>query len=501
METDMGQPNAPHRVASIGIAASDAPRPHDGRTARRLIASVLVLYGLSGVAYSLLIPPWEAPDESAHYRVALYIAKRGVHPPPKYNQEASQPPVYYWLASVPLRLLHGIDPELARFYRPKTLRTLIAPRFDWNPENYRFLPGLQLLRWINVAFGGLALYLIFAACRRAAPGAPAVPLAAVLIVGLKPQFLHISASVSNDPLAVLAGASLFWITCRVCLEPLRWRLLAAGALAAAAFPILIKLTVLPMSVAAVLAIVSKSREYVRVHLLGLALAAAVLVVLAALDPAAFANLWRNLVWRGLYVRPNAFDNWTGQVLMRASSYWALLGAVSLGFHPNVAKFLTVSGMVSALASVRVLLPARSRGRARAVAVSLAGAMVAITSAAFGPLAVLIAPVVAGLWRSLRRSQEEFSPNRLVWACTWLAVAVGLLMVSKNLLATPAAQGRHLFPVDGPLALLMASGWFVVIGPRFGRYLPGLVAFVMIALNAILLTYGVIPVYYQPFLDD
>ena len=36
---------------------------------------ILGLYGILGLGFSLLVPMWEAPDEQAHYEVALYIAR------------------------------------------------------------------------------------------------------------------------------------------------------------------------------------------------------------------------------------------------------------------------------------------------------------------------------------------------------------------------------------------------------------------------------------------
>lgn len=88
-----------------------------------------------------------------------------------------------------------------------------------------------------------------------------------------------------------------------------------------------------------------------------------------------------------------------------------------------------------------------------------------------------------------------------WGIIWVAAVLTLLAAVKNVLATPhGLQGRFLFPSIGALSLLMAAGWFALFPPRLAAYLPHLTVGLMVSLNLLLWWGGVLPVYYQPFLD-
>lgn len=485
-------------------AVAPSAAPWEGR---RFLALVLGLYVALGLAYSVLVPVWEAPDESAHYTVALYLAKFDERPPPGFNHEAMQPPLYYWMASRLLRLLDRIDPDLVVHFRPRALSG-IAPRFNWNQENYRFLVGPHLLRWLNLSIGALALCLIYAGARRFAPDIPAVSLATVSVAGLTPQFVHISTSVSNDPLATLGGAGLFYATSRICLGVPSRRLLVATALVALTLPVLIKPTVLPMSAAALLGVAWRSRDQatLRFRLLafGSIIAAVPLVVVVAWTPEALESFWSDLFQRIRYVRPNAFQRSADFALLFAATYWGLVGVVAVGLPTAAVSFLSGAGALGILASLRLLLQrlCAMAPWARPLVAWLCVAPVVLALVARQWLGAPAAAVAAWmLWQSFQRERDPFTRDRLAWAAVWLALAVALAGVGKHYLANPATHGRFLFPANGALALLMASGWFVLLGPRLGRLLPAAIVAGMLIANAVLLVGGVIPTYYQPFLDD
>lgn len=101
---------------------------------RQRIAGIVSLYALLALGYSLLVPIWEAPDESAHYRYALHLAREGSVPSRSENHEAAQPPAYYWLAGRVLLLLDALDPTWSDFYGPPSEAGRV-PRYEWGPEN------------------------------------------------------------------------------------------------------------------------------------------------------------------------------------------------------------------------------------------------------------------------------------------------------------------------------------------------------------------------------
>ncbi|HMD82147.1 MAG TPA: hypothetical protein VKE92_12605, partial [Anaerolineales bacterium] len=161
---------------------------------RRWLWVTFALYLLLAVGYSLLLPLWEAPDEGAHFHLAWRIVRIGEYAPEEINYEAIQPRPYYYFASVFIRAMDQIDPRFSDYYFPHEFKYNIRipePRFDWNAENYRFLLGAYLLRWINILFGGLALWLNWKTFCLVVPDQPALRLAALALAALTPQYLHI----------------------------------------------------------------------------------------------------------------------------------------------------------------------------------------------------------------------------------------------------------------------------------------------------------------------
>ena len=89
------------------------------KTRHLRLLPILLLYMVITLAYSILNPLFEAPDEHWHYFTAQYIADTGQLPtiPPGdsydewLSQEAAQPPLYYLLGSL---IIAPIDTDDAR---------------------------------------------------------------------------------------------------------------------------------------------------------------------------------------------------------------------------------------------------------------------------------------------------------------------------------------------------------------------------------------------------
>ncbi|MGH2541890.1 MAG: hypothetical protein ACRDIB_03780, partial [Ardenticatenaceae bacterium] len=226
---------------------------------------IVALYGFFAFGYSVLVPPWEAPDETAHYLVVLHIAGEGEMPTSEETYEAIQPPTYYWLASWLLRYLERLKPALVSPYRPPLSPQEALTRYDWTAANFRFLWDMHLLRWVNILVGGTALFFIYRGAASftgtAAATSPtpqsAIPRAILALAGLMPQFAYNSASLSNDPLANAAGAFLFWMAARLHAGAVRRRHVLLIVAASLAFPLFIKLTILPMAITVLVVAVAR----------------------------------------------------------------------------------------------------------------------------------------------------------------------------------------------------------------------------------------------------
>ncbi|MCS7178357.1 MAG: glycosyltransferase family 39 protein [Anaerolineae bacterium] len=188
---------------------------------RLSLALILFLYVLTGVLYAVYTPPWQAPDEPAHYNYIRALAEERTLPviekgdydqaylngltaekfPPgrsiaPLRYEDHQPPLYYLLA-VPIYLLSG--------------------------------GALIPLRLFSVALGLLLLMVADRLVRDLFPDRPFLALATVILMALCPQHVAMTAAVNNDPLAELVLGLALWLAIRP--HPRPWTLGAVVGLA------------------------------------------------------------------------------------------------------------------------------------------------------------------------------------------------------------------------------------------------------------------------------
>lgn len=425
---------------------------------RRWLILIFVLYVLFGVGYSLLMPIWEAPDEPAHYHLSWHLATYQEYPSYELNYESNQPRAFYYFNSWILRALDTVDPELTRFRRPKEYVFNIRKperRFEWTDENYTFFWGVYLLRWLNMVIGGTALWVNWKTFRQIAP--PTLALAALALAALTPQYLHITSSVNNDALGALTGALLLYLAIRFLKEPFPWLGLFLVPLAVL-LPLLTKLTVLPVSAALLVILVWKWLfDFPQKRWL---LYAALFVLLGAgifylLFPEIVQSAFSEIQWRLFSFRKNAL---TEKYIKTVSSqilwtYWGKVGWLAVGLPLWIIQLLTGLGVTGMILHIYSLV----RGRVRGLPLGL-------------------------------------------WLAVWLIAVFALLAVFRNGLTTFATQGRLLFPAIGALSLLMVAGWHEILPERFQRYIPALIVLLFVCCNIGLWFTGILPVYYQPFLD-
>ena len=426
----------------------------------RWLWTIFSLYFLLAFGYSLLMPIWEAPDEPAHYHIAWHLASRDKYPTQRHNYEAHQPRTYYYLASWVLRGINEINPQYTAYYVPHEYKHNIRVperRFDWNEENYRFWPGVYLLRWINIMFGALALRLNWKAFQQIVPEKSSLRLAALALSALTPQYLHIMSSISNDALGTLAGASLFYLAIKAAKEP-STHIVLLSIILAFLLPFITKLTLLPVS-AALLIVVAGSWFFKMRRKRRLVISAALIlfgaIVLYLLFPASIQSAANEINWRLFSLHKNAQ---TEKYLKFISSqivwtYWGKVGWLAVGLPLWIIRSLTTLGLLGMLINAVIL----ARGK-------------------------------------LEKSQRN------LWLIVWLVALFTIAAVLRNGLTTSATQGRLLFPAIGALSLLMVSGWHYILSERMQNRLPILVTLAMTACNLILWLTGILPTYFQPLLD-
>ena len=193
-------------------------------TERLLLAAIFFLYLGLGTIYALTTPIFEASDELWHYPMIEHLADGNplpVQDPANvgpWRQEASQPPLYYYLGAALTFWIDTSDMQAVRWLNPHVDNGVITPDrninlaihdLDWNRWQGTLL-AVSLVRFMSVLMGAGTIYFTYRIARTVAPQMPAVYLGAMALNAFLPMFLFISGAVNNDNLAMLlASAGLF----------------------------------------------------------------------------------------------------------------------------------------------------------------------------------------------------------------------------------------------------------------------------------------------------
>lgn len=413
---------------------------------RRVMRHPALLIGLAYVvlacAYLLAVPMYEAPDESYHFAFAARLAQSWELPVQDpaaitpWFQEGSQPPLYYYLASLVIRL-SGAPAE--PYLLPENPHAAIglglaainnnfylrgpAEAFPWRGSVLAF----YLVRIMSIGLGAWTLLALYQGVRLAVPGRRRIALIALGITAFNPMFLFMTASVNNDNLVTALAATGLWLMLLILTRGragrdgvLRISALAV-VLALAALSKLSGLTLYVVAGALLTMLILKRRASLR--------AAALAGGALAISFAVIAGWWyvRNLQLYGdltgtnamiaiIQPRPAPYTLWTMLAEMEGLriSFWALFGWFNV---IGPAWFLALMDALTAVA--------------------------------------LIGGVAWGVrtWRT--RQFEALLPVGLL-ALHVLITFTALINWTRQ---TPGTQGRLLFPALMGISGLMALGWW------------------------------------------
>lgn len=197
----------PRTIATMPESRSSAPSPAVTRLALRII---VIVYIVLGAMYAVGTPPWQVPDEPAHYNYVRHVATYGTLPelrpgdyPAAYLEEikarrfspelsidairyeSHQPPLYYVVAAMVHRLAVA-----------------------WA------LPELITLRAFSVFLGAMALLithrLVEALGSQSGGIDPVLPLGTVAFAAVLPMHVAMRAAVNNDTLSGLLVTMIAW---------------------------------------------------------------------------------------------------------------------------------------------------------------------------------------------------------------------------------------------------------------------------------------------------
>ncbi len=188
---------------------------------RSLIIAGFVMISL---AYASAAPILEKNDEDHHLAMVIHLANGGGLPVQQagaqtpWMQEGSQPPLYYWLASLPARFFDTSDdvyqarpnasPQYAPFFPGNKNKHLLTPQkfaFAYSGS----MLAAYVLRVLGIAAGVATLWFTFMLAERAT-GKPQVALLAMGLAAFNPMLLTITTAVSNDGLVIALSAAAMW---------------------------------------------------------------------------------------------------------------------------------------------------------------------------------------------------------------------------------------------------------------------------------------------------
>ena len=411
---------------------------------RRWAWLILALFLGVGIAYSLVVPPFETPDEPFHYGFARHIAQGNglpVQDPANqgpWAQEGSQAPLYYLAAGWLTAAIDQTDFEAMAVRNPRA--NIGDPLYPGN-KNFMLYSGrwqplqganlaLHVGRWLSLLLGALTLWSTWRLAVLAFPARAVLPLLAMAFVAAIPQFLFLSASFSNDNAVIAASTfTLFWLA-RLLVKPVdapvrwwEWAVLGV-ALGAAALSKLQGLGLVPLSGLVVLFLAWRRRRWM------VLVEAALFAGVPALAIAGWW-FWRNIAlygdWSGLGHLMEINGRRQSELTLAAFlpefdglrfSSWGLFGWFNIllpGWFYRLMDAVTVVGLAGAL--LHTLRRWRTRGRG--------------TDGDDSSLYVLL----------------------MLWL--WLAM-MALLLLYWTVQAT-GSQGRLLFPAIAAFAVLLVAG--------------------------------------------
>ena len=392
---------------------------------------LLIAFLLGSLAYLWATPPLEASDELWHFGLVDHIANTGELPvqvadvDTAWEQEGSQPPLYYLIGALLVEPINRGDFDLTRQPNPHTQAGIpgavgnknLVLHASVHPPPTGTALAVYLLRLFGIACGVVTITAVYRVTRLIAPERRAVALLAAGLTAFNPMFLFISASVNNDVLVTALTSLALWQT---------FALLRDGFTRRRSF-----------ALALLIALASLTK------LSGLVLVPVVIV----------AALWvarRDRNWRGLLI----MGGWIAVVWALLAGWWYLRNLSLYGELFGTATMAAVAGVREAPFTLSTLLSEFQGFRFTYWGVF--GAVNIQTYRWFYNLmdVITLLAVVGVILALLRRKTWTARFPLLLLILTLLIGTAGVIAWTSQ---TYASQGRLLFPYLAAISPLLAVG--------------------------------------------
>ncbi len=182
------------------------------------IKTILILFVLLASLYSVVTPIFEASDELWHYPLVQWLSQGNPLPVQDVNnvgpwkQEASQPPLYYYLTGWATSWIDTSDLAEVRRENPHADNGVITPDGNNNlvvhdPVRESFpwhgtVLAVHIVRFLSVLLGAITIWLTYKIALELFPDREYLALGAAAINAFTPMFIFISGAVNNDNLTM-----------------------------------------------------------------------------------------------------------------------------------------------------------------------------------------------------------------------------------------------------------------------------------------------------------
>ena len=200
-------------------------------TSRYFAYAIVALFVILATWVSLIVPIFEAPDESAHYLQADFIARTWQLPTLDYtnpHDEYHQPPLYYWLNAIWINVAGLPNPDPFLQANPAAAISDTASFGNKNAYRHNFMAeawpwrgavlAVHLGRFTSIVLAALTVWFAYKIGGQVFPQQSSLALFITALVALNPQFIFISASLNNDNLATLLVTVSIWFALRLALQ-------------------------------------------------------------------------------------------------------------------------------------------------------------------------------------------------------------------------------------------------------------------------------------------
>jgi 4-amino-4-deoxy-L-arabinose transferase-like glycosyltransferase len=439
------------------------------------VAWLIALFVILGLIYSIATPIFEASDEIFHYPVVQHIATTGQLPvqvvgqDTAWEQEGSQPPLYYGLVAALTVWINTDDLDERLWYNPHAKlgvpldadnKNMVihtdAERWPWRGSAL----AVHLIRVVSVFLAAGSVALGYGLALQIAPGDRWLALLTAALMAFNPMFLFISASVNNDNLLILLSTATLYLLARVLNAGLTRRRVIWLALVVALSTLtkLSGLTLLPLVGLVLLVHALRTGQWRESILAGLGVAVACVAIAGwwylrnlrlygeltgletmvavagpRLEPVTLLELSRE--WQGFWL-----------------SYWGLFGAVNILADWVVYLIYNIIFVVG------------------------------------------VGGLLLSTWRTVRTGERHdlLLPGLLLLQT--LVVFAGLV---RWTMLTLASQGRLMFPVLAGISGLLALGWTAWFPAGRRHLVPWVVGLAMFVIAAVIPWRTLAPVYAAP----